>query len=119
MIYTRWLDTTPVSRVLTRFSQDCQAIDSGLPSLVSSTTRRTIKLAIYLITVIIASGWPALSIGIIVAASGVFFGQLYIKAQLPLKRHLSTLRAPVLGHVGTALQGLGACNSSGYRIFVG
>ncbi|KZT36414.1 P-loop containing nucleoside triphosphate hydrolase protein [Sistotremastrum suecicum HHB10207 ss-3] len=102
----RWLDTTPVSRVLTRFSQDCQAIDSGLPSLVSSTTRRTIKLAIYLITVIIASGWPALSIGIIVAASGVFFGQLYIKAQLPLKRHLSTLRAPVLGHVGTALQGL-------------
>lgn len=103
----RWLDTTPVSRILTRFSQDCQSIDITLPSLLSSTTRRTIKLTIYFVSVIFSTGWPALGIGMVVAVSGVLCGQLYIKAQLPIKRHMSNLRAPVVGHVGTALNGLG------------
>src|ERR1700761_4641566 len=30
----RWLDTVPTSRVITRCSQDCQAVDSMLPNLL-------------------------------------------------------------------------------------
>ncbi|KZT36419.1 hypothetical protein SISSUDRAFT_1049930 [Sistotremastrum suecicum HHB10207 ss-3] len=102
----RWLDTTPVSRVLTRFSQDVQAIDNMLPRLVNSVTGTTIQLAVYFISVIISTGWPALILGIAVATFGISCGQLYIKAQLPIKRHMSNLRAPVLGHTGAALNGL-------------
>src|ERR1700761_6344529 len=32
----RWLDTVPASRVITRCSQDCQAVDSMLPNLLSN-----------------------------------------------------------------------------------
>ncbi|KZT36273.1 P-loop containing nucleoside triphosphate hydrolase protein [Sistotremastrum suecicum HHB10207 ss-3] len=102
----RWLDTTPISRVLTRCSQDCQSIDSTLPGMLSTACMMTISLALYFISVIVSVGWPALLPGIFVAVTGVSCGQLYIKAQLPIKRHMSSVRAPLLGHVGAALNGL-------------
>ncbi|KZS96509.1 P-loop containing nucleoside triphosphate hydrolase protein [Sistotremastrum niveocremeum HHB9708] len=102
----RWLDTTPVSRILTRFSQDSQSIDSSLPMLVISTTNTTIATWTYFLSAIISTGWPALLLGIVVAVFGVTCGQLYVQAQLPVKRLMSNLRAPVLGHAGTALNGL-------------
>ncbi|KZT36420.1 P-loop containing nucleoside triphosphate hydrolase protein [Sistotremastrum suecicum HHB10207 ss-3] len=102
----RWLDTTPVSRILTRFSQDSQSIDSSLPMLVISTTNTTIATWTYFLSAIISTGWPALLLGIVVAVFGVTCGQLYVQAQLPVKRLMSNLRAPVLGHAGAALNGL-------------
>lgn len=44
--------------------------------------------------------------GIFVAVVGAWCGQLYIKAQLSVKREQSNARAPVLGHFGAAIAGL-------------
>lgn len=75
--------------------------------LVISTTNVTIATWTYFFGAIISTGWPALLLGIIVAAFGVTCAQLYVQAQLPVKRLMSNLRAPVLGHTGAALNGLG------------
>lgn len=45
--------------------------------------------------------------GIIVALLGGWCGQIYIKAQLSVKREMSNARSPVLGHFGAAIAGLG------------
>jgi hypothetical protein len=44
--------------------------------------------------------------GIGIAAVGAWCGQIYIKAQLSVKREMSNARAPVLGHFGAAIAGL-------------
>lgn len=47
--------------------------------------------------------------GAIVAALGGWCGQIYMKAQLSVKREMSNARAPVLGHFGAAIAGLSEC----------
>ena len=47
--------------------------------------------------------------GIIVGAIGSWCGQIYIKAQLSVKREMSNAKAPVLGHFGAAISGISEC----------
>jgi hypothetical protein len=47
--------------------------------------------------------------GLVVAVLGGMCGQIYIKAQLSVKREMSNARSPVLGHFGAAIAGLGTC----------
>ena len=47
--------------------------------------------------------------GALVALVGGWLGQIYMKAQLSVKREMSNARAPVLGHFGAAIAGLSAC----------
>ena len=49
--------------------------------------------------------FPAIAI----AAFGGWLGQVYIKAQLCVKREMSTAKAPVLGILGGAIAGLREC----------
>lgn len=44
--------------------------------------------------------------GVLVAVLGGWCGQIYMKAQLSVKREMSNARAPVLGHFGAAIAGL-------------
>ena len=46
--------------------------------------------------------FPAL----VVAAGGVISGNIYMKAQLCVKREMSAAKAPVLGHFGAAISGI-------------
>lgn len=48
--------------------------------------------------------------GLLIAALGVWLGQIYMKAQLAVKREMSNARAPVLGHFGAAMAGLSTCH---------
>ena len=50
--------------------------------------------------------------GMLVSILGGYCGQIYMKAQLSVKREMSNARAPVLGHFGAAIAGL-----SEYYIF--
>ncbi len=45
----------------------------------------------------------------VVAVLGVLISQVYMRAQLSVKREMSNAKAPVLGHFGSAIAGLGAC----------
>jgi hypothetical protein len=45
--------------------------------------------------------------GIAIAVLGAWLGQVYMKAQIAIKREMSNAKAPVLGHFGAAVSGLG------------
>lgn len=46
-------------------------------------------------------------LGILLALAGGAVGQIYMKAQLSVKREMSVAKAPVLGHFGATMAGLG------------
>ena len=48
----------------------------------------------------------------LVAVIGGTLGNIYMKAQLSVKRELSVAKAPVLGHFGAATSGIGKCPNS-------
>lgn len=44
--------------------------------------------------------------GVVIAIIGSYVGEIYMKAQLAVKRERSNAKAPVLGHFGAAFAGL-------------
>lgn len=46
-----------------------------------------------------------------VALLGAWFGQIYMKGQLSVKREMSNARSPVLAHFGAAIAGLSKCSA--------
>lgn len=52
---------------------------------------------------------------VIVAVLGALISQVYMRAQLSVKREMSNAKAPVLGHFGSAIAGLGAYRGSSFR----
>ncbi|KZS96543.1 hypothetical protein SISNIDRAFT_451288 [Sistotremastrum niveocremeum HHB9708] len=102
----RWLDTTPVSRITTRCSQDMQAIDTSIPALLHSVAEFSISIMISIGMVVYASGWIMLLPAIGILLVGLGCGHVYMKAQLPVKRLMSNARAPLLGHMGATLHGI-------------
>ncbi|KAL4243414.1 ATP-binding cassette transporter C [Abortiporus biennis] len=83
----RWLDRTPISRIIARCTADIQSIDGAYVAILTVS--------------------PAFSIpGIVLVLVGGWLGNLYLKAQLPVKRETSAARAPVLAHFGSAISGI-------------
>lgn len=63
-------------------------------------------IVVRLVAVVVISPvfvFPGIMVGVVMA----FVGQLYMKAQLAIKRERSNARSPVLGHFGAAIAGLG------------
>lgn len=56
--------------------------------------------------------------GVVVAAIGAWCGQIYIKAQLSVKREMSNARSPVLGHFGAAIAGLGKHSLFSFQVYL-
>ena len=128
----RWLDQTPVSRVITRCTKDVKSVDGqfarvfrgfgafSLPStsqsILLNALARVVSVNMALITQLlsIALVTPAVILpGIAIFLMGVWVGNIYMQAQLPVKRDMSNKKAPVLGHFGAAISGLGKCCSMG------
>ncbi|KAJ7664839.1 P-loop containing nucleoside triphosphate hydrolase protein, partial [Mycena rosella] len=95
----RWLDITPASRVITRFTTDISA------GTLSEFVHDTISISATFGAVVLLT--PLFSVpGVLAAIIGGTLGQLFIKAQLSVKREASNAKAPVLGHIGAAIAGL-------------
>ncbi|KAI0371499.1 multidrug resistance-associated ABC transporter [Pilatotrama ljubarskyi] len=108
----RWLDKTPTSRIITRCTQDMQCVDGPLANTLSWVIELTVSMLMKFLAVVSFS--PIFTIpGAIVAAVGGWCGQIYMKAQLSVKREMSNARAPVLGHFGAAIAGLTSIRAYG------
>lgn len=101
---TRWLDITPTGRVIARCTQDIQArkyasfwilpslnifalVDGPIPDNFGRVTELSISLLIKLGAVIVYT--PIFVIpGLVVFGIGGLCGQLYMKAQLAVKREM-------------------------------
>ncbi|KAJ3531222.1 hypothetical protein NM688_g7605 [Phlebia brevispora] len=101
----RWLDITPISRVLTRCTQDTQAVDGNLAFLLNALMGLSIGMTARLTAIIFYTPTfiaPALCI----AVFGGWLGQMYMKSQLSVKREMSNAKAPVVGVFSGAISGL-------------
>ncbi|KIK51558.1 hypothetical protein GYMLUDRAFT_50501 [Collybiopsis luxurians FD-317 M1] len=108
----RWLDTTPTSRVITRCTQDIRDVDDPLAQMFSGLVSMTLGMIIKFLAVIILTPaflLPATFVGLF----GAWCGNVYIHAQLPVKREMSNAKAPVLGHFGAAMNGLTSIRAYG------
>lgn len=108
----RWLDVTPISRVITRCTQDMRAVDGPIPTELWWLAQMTIAMLVKFGAVVCFS--PAFFLpGVSVAIVGGWCGQVYMAAQLSVKRNMSNAKAPVLGHFGAAIAGLPSIRAYG------
>jgi ABC-type multidrug transport system fused ATPase/permease subunit len=83
----RWLDETPTARIITRCTQDMRSVDGWIPQGFSEVVEITMSIISKLGIIIIFSP-PFLVPGVAVAALGLYLGNLYLKAQLSVKREM-------------------------------
>ncbi|KAH9932906.1 P-loop containing nucleoside triphosphate hydrolase protein [Fomitopsis serialis] len=105
-----WLDMTPASRIITRCTQDIQAIDNQVVDYFFWWLEQSGTMITRLGAVVIMS--PLMLIpGSTIFILAALCGYLYINTQLSTKREMSLAQAPVLGHFGAAMAGLGTQES--------
>ncbi|KAE9407796.1 hypothetical protein BT96DRAFT_986429 [Gymnopus androsaceus JB14] len=108
----RWLDKTPVSRIITRATQDINAVDISLVSSLNAFFEVCIRLLSRLAAVVLFSPVFVLP-GMLLLVIGVSCGSVYFKAQMSVKREMSIAKAPVLGHFGATIAGLTSIRAYG------
>ncbi|KAL9711361.1 hypothetical protein Ac2012v2_005906 [Leucoagaricus gongylophorus] len=108
----RWLDETPTSRIITRCTQDIQAVDGPISQWTLTLVEFTIAMSTKLIVIVMFSPaflFPALFVAVV----GAKIANYYLKAQLSVKREMSNAKAPVLAHFGAAISGLTSIRAYG------
>ena len=87
------------------------AVDSTIPDcLIAVITMSIGMVAKFIVITVFSPGFlfPGAALFVI----GAVAGQIYIKAQLSVKREMSNARSPVLSHFGAAIAGIGAYSVS-------
>ncbi|CAG7846211.1 ATP-binding cassette transporter abc4 Short=ABC transporter abc4; AltName: Full=ATP-energized glutathione S-conjugate pump abc4; AltName: Full=Glutathione S-conjugate-transporting ATPase abc4 [Serendipita indica DSM 11827] len=108
----RWLDTTPVGRIISRFTVDIRAIDGQISGMLSDWLEITITMLVKLGAVVVRTPVFVLP-GLLVGGLGSWLGNMYIKAQLSVKREMSNARAPVFSHFHASIAGLTSIRAYG------
>ncbi|KAK7041927.1 hypothetical protein VNI00_008909 [Paramarasmius palmivorus] len=109
---TSWLDITPKSRIITRVTQDIDAIDGPLFQHIFVLWNVVSFMLIRLGGVVIYSPIFILP-GITLAIIATWLSDVYMKTQVEIKREMSKARAPVLAHYGATIAGLPSIRAYG------
>ncbi|CEL54792.1 ATP-binding cassette transporter abc4 OS=Schizosaccharomyces pombe (strain 972 / ATCC 24843) GN=abc4 PE=3 SV=1 [Rhizoctonia solani AG-1 IB] len=110
----RWLDSTPVGRIIARFTQDLRSVDETLPLQLESFVNITFNMFSCFFVVILFSPQFAIP-GIVILVGGIWIGQIYIQSQLSIKREMSNARSPLFSHFGTALTSITSIRAYGVQ----
>ena len=94
------------SYVLRVFGLTVTTVDSAIPEFLAPVLNIGISMFAKFIAVVAFSPVFLLP-GIIAFVVGALLGQIYMKAQLSVKRETSNARSPVLSHFGAAIAGIG------------
>ncbi|KAF7377837.1 hypothetical protein MSAN_00207200 [Mycena sanguinolenta] len=101
----RWLDVTPTSRIIARFTADIDTIDDSLSEGFWDLTQTSFVLLTRLLAIVVFT--PLFFVpGMFVGIMGAWCGRIYMSSQMSVKREMSNARAPVLGHIDAAISGL-------------
>ncbi|KAF9013113.1 multidrug resistance-associated ABC transporter [Cyathus striatus] len=110
----RWLDETPVSRIIARCTQDIGAIDDPLAMAWSAVVELMMAGMVKLGSVVIIT--PVFLVpGLAVVFVGSWTASIYLRAQLSVKREMSNAKAPVLAHFGATIAGIVSVRAFGAR----
>ncbi|KAF5389262.1 hypothetical protein D9757_003539 [Collybiopsis confluens] len=101
----RWLDETPLSRIITRSTQDIGSVDVALPTIASRVCDFSINIFFKIAAIIFFT--PAFLLpSVVVVALASWVGRIYLKAQASVKREMSNAKAPVVGLIGAVSTGV-------------
>ncbi|KAJ3872652.1 ABC transporter type 1, transmembrane domain-containing protein [Lentinula edodes] len=101
----RWLDKTPVSRIITRSTQDMNTVDASITQSFCDFVDACICLLSRLAAIVLFSPIFLLP-GFLLLLIGTCIGKIYFKAQMSVKRQMSIAKAPLLRHFGATMAGL-------------
>ncbi|KAJ7576855.1 multidrug resistance-associated ABC transporter [Mycena floridula] len=111
----RWLDSTPVSRIITRCTTDIATLDGMLPAMLKDLIHISSLMFIEMCSIVLVTP-QFLFVGAVVGALGYLWGQTYyMPAQLGIKRQVSNAKAPILAHLGAAIAGLVSVRAYGVQ----
>ncbi|KAG0093525.1 hypothetical protein BGZ93_009964 [Podila epicladia] len=110
----RFYDTTPLGRIVNRFSSDMSSVDEdvsmGIYYLFSSV------VTLVGIIIIISVNMPAFLIpAVFIVAIYIIIGLLYVPISRDLKRINSNSRSPILNHFNETLNGLATIRAYGFE----
>ncbi|WRT65691.1 uncharacterized protein IL334_002636 [Kwoniella shivajii] len=103
--YMRFLDSTPVGRIISRFTKDMKNVDGSFTDNFNEVSDITIGLILkfgVVIAFVPFFSLPALAIGLV----GGFLGEVYIHSQLSVKREMSNTKSPLFSHFSAAVNGI-------------
>lgn len=100
-----FFESTPVGRILNRFSKDINSVELNLPR--SYTEFLFCGLDVFMIVVVISISTPYVLIAFIpLAIFYAFIQRLYVASCSKLKRLDSASRSPIYSHFGESLNGI-------------
>ena len=97
---------TPIGRILTRCTQDIGMIDGWLPYLFVVFIYSSIMNASLFVVAVVKAGVYALIPGLLLVVVGGFLSNVYLKAQINVKREVNLRKAPIISQIGVVLAGL-------------
>ncbi|XP_055307638.1 multidrug resistance-associated protein 1-like, partial [Sitodiplosis mosellana] len=104
----RWpmetFDTTPVGRVLNRFSKDVNTVDNVLPQVIRGWIN-TLFSTLAILVVISVSTYLFLAVIVPIGIVYYFVQRFYVPTSRQLKRLESLSRSPIYSHFGESIQG--------------
>ncbi|KAJ5516878.1 hypothetical protein N7527_008438 [Penicillium freii] len=101
----RWLDTTPLGRILNRFSADINTLDTQL----GYTMRNIIANLCDAITILVAGmvvNSQVLVLAIVLLPFCIQYARLYLNATREVKRLQSVALSPIIEQLGSVMDGL-------------
>ncbi|KAH9904109.1 P-loop containing nucleoside triphosphate hydrolase protein [Xylariomycetidae sp. FL2044] len=107
-----WYKTTPVGRIVNRFSRDMASVDTTLPGMLQACIESLIRLLFQIVAV--GSVLPIFMLpAAVCCAAGVVAGELYTRTAVAVKRLASSAQSPVFAQFADSLSGLSVIRARG------
>ncbi|KAI8993635.1 P-loop containing nucleoside triphosphate hydrolase protein [Pilobolus umbonatus] len=101
----RFFDTTPIGRILNRFSKDFETIDSSIPNDLIGFVIQWVTIISSIITVGIQL--PAFMLPVtLIALINIYFGSVFVPTSRELKRMDSVSRSPLFSNFTETIEGI-------------
>lgn len=101
----RFFDTTPLGRIINRLSTDIKSVDGSLGRYLQQVLHQVLECSFRLVVMSVLI--PAFFIPIVVVSIvGITCGQMYVRAQMGVKRIVSVKESPLFSHFGDAIAGI-------------
>ncbi|XP_063229527.1 ATP-binding cassette sub-family C member 3-like [Bacillus rossius redtenbacheri] len=106
-------DTTPIGRILTRFSSDVNVLDGTFSMILRQCIPNIYRVAGTLLVIVYST---PLFVAVIIPLAFIycFIQKIYVSTSRQLKRLESIMKAPILSHFGESLTGVSTIRA--YRV---